>query len=149
MPVRRRGRLITRSVAAKSSALRACARCHWMPPTADIWRREPLDTSQVRAGPAHHQTEHTVTPTRRLEAGEGIGLRVLNVEELVEPGDREDLINFRLEIAHLHLARVGLGLFVENDQLVEGRRGEEFDVVEVEQNVLALFLLDQRKELIP
>src|SRR5689334_15436366 len=67
------------------------------------------------------------------KSGQGFLLGVLDVEELIEPRDGKDLVNLGLQIAKPHLAGVRFDLLIEDNQLVEGGRREEFDAGEVQE----------------
>src|SRR4051812_34375786 len=89
----------------------------------------------------------TTANSTHLQPGQGVVFVRLDVEQLVQPRDDENLVDFRAKIAQAHLAGGPFDLLVEDDQLVEGGTGEELDAAEIQDEVFFLFLFDQGEEL--
>src|SRR5438067_65239 len=85
---------------------------------------------------------------RALEAFERVLLRVEDPKHLVELGDAEDFLDFRLDVAQPQLAAGGLHLLIERHQLAEGGAGKVLDVREVEKELLFAEVVDELKELV-
>src|ERR1700733_10336222 len=78
----------------------------------------------------------------RSENLEGGLLVLLDVKELVEPGDLEDFVDGRVDAAQHQLAAGGGHLLVERDELAEGGAREVLDVAEVEEQPTMALLVD-------
>src|SRR5207253_10267579 len=74
-------------------------------------------------------------------------LLLLDVEELVELGNLEHLVDVRVDVAQDELAAGGLDLLVQSDELAEGGTGEIFDIAEIEQDLPAAELVHQAEEI--
>src|SRR5262249_54569105 len=72
----------------------------------------------------------------------------VNLEDLVQPGDAEDLQKVGVDAAELQLAFDRGHLLLEVDQLAERGAGEVLDVAEVQQQALVTFILNQAIELV-
>src|SRR5262249_34899376 len=68
-----------------------------------------------------------------LEGLQGGLLFLLDVEEPVEPGDLEDLVDLGVDVAQDQAAARGLQLLVERDELTQGGARQVFHVAEVQQ----------------
>lgn len=64
----------------------------------------------------------------------------MNVEELVEPGDLEDLEDLRINVRELELALLFLDAFLQGDEHAQGSAGEVLHVAETEEQIAALTL---------
>src|SRR5207244_182559 len=73
---------------------------------------------------------------------------LVNGEQLVQLGDLEHLVDLRVDLAQDQLAAGALELAVHGDELAEGGRGEEFDVLEVEQHLPPAEFVDQAEQLL-
>src|SRR5262249_20749964 len=84
----------------------------------------------------------------RLERLQGRLLVLLDVEELVQLGDLEDLVDLGIDVGQDQPAAGRLEFLVQGDELAQGGAGEVLDVAEVEQELAAAFLVHQAEELI-
>src|SRR5262245_25608348 len=71
-----------------------------------------------------------------------------DLEEAVQLGDLEHLVDLRVDVAQDQLAAGRLQLLVEGDELAECGAGEVFDVGEVEQDLAPTLLVDEAEELL-
>src|ERR1051325_10815691 len=74
-------------------------------------------------------------------------LVLLDVEQLVELGDLEDLVNLRVDAAQDQPAAGGIHLLVQGDELAQRGARQVFDVAEVQQQFAAPQLVHQAKQL--
>src|SRR5262249_28374528 len=82
--------------------------------------------------------------SERLECGL---LVLVDLEQFVELGDLEDLVNLPGDLAHDQLAAGVLHLLVQRDELAEGGGGEELDVAEVQEDLLLALVVDEVEKL--
>src|SRR5262245_64500215 len=71
-----------------------------------------------------------------------------DLEELVELGDLEHLVDLRVDVTQDQFALGGLQLLVQGDELAERRAGEVFDVAEIQEDLAAAVLVDEAEELL-
>src|SRR5579864_7397849 len=81
-----------------------------------------------------------------LKCLQGRLLLLLDVEELVELGNLEHLVDVRVDVAEDELAAGGLDFLVQSDELAESGTGEVVDIAEVEQDLAPAELVDQAEE---
>src|SRR5438270_11032056 len=72
----------------------------------------------------------------------------MDLEDLVEPGDPEDLEEVGVDAAELELALDRPYLLLEADQLAQRGGRQVLHVAEVEQELLVAFVLDEAVELV-
>ena len=90
-----------------------------------------------------------VVPARSAQNLSRAGLLLgVDLEDLVEPGDPEDLEEVGVDAAELELALDRPDLLLEVDQLAQRGAGEVLHVAEVQQDLLVPLVLHQAVELV-
>jgi hypothetical protein len=85
----------------------------------------------------------------KLKAGQSVGFVVFDIEKFVELRDGKDFVDLWPDVAELELAAVRFDFLVERDQLAERGAGKELDGGKVQQQILALLILDELEQLLP
>src|SRR4051812_34206036 len=73
----------------------------------------------------------------------------VDLEELVELGDGENLVDLGVDVGEAELAALGVDLVADGDQGPEGGRGEVVDVAEADEQAGPGAGLDQGGEFLP
>ena len=72
----------------------------------------------------------------------------MDLEELVEPGDHEDLVDLRIDVGQAELAGAVAHAVVDGDQRAQRGRGEVVDVGEADEQLGGVGPVDQRGDLL-
>src|SRR5262245_41542665 len=86
---------------------------------------------------------------RLLKRLQGGLLFLFDLEQFIEFGDLEDLVDLRINIAQDELAAGLIDFLVERDELAQSRTGEIFHVAKIQEDLLATQLVDQTEKLLP
>src|SRR5262245_19707996 len=74
---------------------------------------------------------------------------IQNLEEFVQPRNLENLLDVRSYGAQPQFSACRLHLLVHRDQFAERRAGEILDIREVENDLLAVVVIDEAEQLVP